>query len=202
VDPITKFFVGNLENCSKKYYQDVCISDLILKKNYTSVMQLPRLDKIILSTTSKKYIHDKKSILFTVSALELISGQKPQYTYARKSIANFKVRQGQLLGCQVVLRNNLMYNFLDKLSKIIFPRVRDYSKKRESKHSYPPLGIDSRYSQLSTYSIGFQNIMIFPELENNYGLVDNFNGLHCTLVFTNSNTRDFKLLLSGFQIPV
>jgi len=132
------FFSLGREPLSEKYYKKVVAYDLLLKQNYTSIMQLPRLDKLVVNTTSKIYINDKKYIIFTLAALELISGQKPQLTYARKSIANFKVRQDQIIGCRVSLRENLMYTFLDKLSKIVFPRLRDYSnkKKQEKKFKY------------------------------------------------------------------
>ena len=94
--------ISTRKSLSKKYYQDILIFDLILKQNVTTVMQLPRVDKIVLNTTSKNYVNDKKFINSTLGALELLSGQNVQLTNSRKSIANFKIRQDQILGCKVV----------------------------------------------------------------------------------------------------
>jgi large subunit ribosomal protein L5 len=203
------FLITNQDNFSKKYYQKILAYDLILKQNYTTVMEIPRIEKIVLNTTSKIFINDKKIILFTLAALELISGQKPQLNYARKSIANFKLRQHQILGCKVVLRQSLMYSFLDKLSKIIFPRIRDYSKKKFITQNNPNNQVTvyknmfllpyHKLKKKSTYSLGFQNMMIFPELENNFELVDSFKGMNITFVLSNSNQS--PLVLSGFQLP-
>lgn len=200
-----KFFIITRDTLSKKYYQDVLVYDLILKQNYTSIMQLPRLEKIVLNTTSKMYINDKKHILFTLAALELLSGQKPQLTFARKSVANFKVRQHQIIGCKVTLHQNQMYTFLDKLSKIVFPRIRDHSKlkpqlelKNLEKNSFNM----KKSNKLGTFTFGLQNMMIFPELENHYELVDNFRGMDLSFIISNSNNKTSSLFLSGFQLPV
>lgn len=195
----SNLLLADQENLSKKYYHKILSYDLILKQNYENVMELPCLDKIVLNTTSKTYTTDKKSILFTLTALELISGQKPQLTYARKSIAYFKIRQHQIIGCKVVLRETQMYTFLDKLSKIIFPRIRDYSKKKAKNQLIQTSNTKNLNSSLN---FGFQNLMIFPELENNYELVDNFRGMNLTFVFLNSDKITSQLVLSGFQLPL
>lgn len=199
------FLILRRESLSEKYYQNVLAYDLILKQNYTSIMQLPRIEKGVVNTTSKIYINDKKHIVFTLAALELISGQKPQLTYAKKSIANFKVREHQIIGCKVTLRGNEMYTFLDRLSKLVFPRIRDYSKKKmqsfQFTHSFFSKKKNKKSSQLSTWSFGFQNLMIFPELENHYELVDNFRGMDLNFSISNSNSKTCQLLLSGFQLP-
>jgi large subunit ribosomal protein L5 len=197
-----KFSLLKQNSLTKKYYENIIACDLILKQNYTTIMQLARLGKISLNTTSKNYVNDKKYILFTLAALELISGQKTQLTYARKSVANFKIRQHQILGCKVVLRENLMYAFLDKLSRIIFPRIRDYTKKKHISQS----------NNLRTYTFGLKNLMIFPELENHYQLVENFRGMNLTFVLSDlkqkkylnslDKSKDVILLLSGLQLPL
>jgi large subunit ribosomal protein L5 len=202
---------------SKNYYQKILTHDLILKQNYTTIMQLPRLEKISLNTTSKNYVNDKKTLLFTLAALEFISGQKAQLTYARKSVANFKIRQHQILGCKVVLRENLMYGFLDKLSRIILPRIRDYTKKKDftkfQENDFNFFSKSLKKSQKSiAYSFGFNNLMIFPELENHFELVDNFRGMNLTFVLSNvcsknslkqtQKSANLSLILSGFQIPL
>lgn len=197
-----KFVLVNHTHLSKKYYQNIIAYDLILKQNYTSIMQLPCIEKIVLNTSSKIYVNDRKSLLFSLAALELLSGQKPQLTYVRKSIANFKIREHQIIGCKVDLRDNQMYNFLDKLSKIIFPRIRDYSKKQSIKQNSHNFQHSIKDASVSTYNFGFHNMMLFPELENHYELVENFRGMNSTFIFSNSNKNLCSLLLSGFQLPV
>ena len=193
------------KSLSKNYYQDVLLFDLILKQNLTTIMQLPRVDKIVLNTTSKNYVNDKKFINSTLGALELLSGQNVQLTHSRKSIANFKIRQDQILGCKVVLGENSMYSFLDKLSKVIFPRIRDYSKNNSLSriNQNHTVSFSKQKEQLSkiAYNFGFQNMMIFPELENHYELVEIFRGMNCTIVLSNCTLKTSLLLLSGFQFP-
>lgn len=217
------YLLINQNNLSKKYYQNILAYDLILKQNYKNIMQLTRLEKILLNTTSKNYVHDKKFILFTLVALELLSGQKPKLTYARKSIANFKIRQHQILGCKVVLGKNLMYPFLDKLSRIIFPRIRDGSnffkkigktKKKmtlESKQTFLSIKkkTPTKSYKLKAYTYGLKNLMLFPELENHYQLVEIFRGMNLTFVLSGSTNKlnsnltekSKELILSGFQLP-
>nr|QJD26727.1 ribosomal protein L5 [Micractinium singularis] len=187
-------------------------------------MQLPRIEKIVLNTTSKNYVNDKKYILFTLAALELLSGQKPQLTYAKKSVANFKIRQHQILGCKVVLRKNLMYIFLEKLSRIILPRIRDSAKKNYmtqinqklefsnslKKNFFGTYSIKSK--KFIAYTFGLKNLMMFPELENHFELVENFRGMNLTFVLSACPNENFRnqtdnsiellLILSGLQIPL
>ena len=204
-------FSDNLKNnLSKTYYQKILTYDLILKQNFSNIMQLPRIDKIILNTTSKNYVNEKKNLVFTLAALELISGQKPQLTYARKSVANFKIRQHQILGCKILLRENLMYAFLDKFSRIILPRIRDYTQKNQ-KNFLIRQNQANKSKKLQAYSLGLKNLMIFSELENHFELVENFRGMNITFIFSNcssksnfiqtENSANLLLLLSGFQIP-
>ena len=188
------YLLINQNNLSKKYYQNILAYDLILKQNYKNIMQLTRIEKILLNTTSKSYVNDKKFILFTLAAIELLSGQKPTLTYAKKSIANFKIRQHQILGCKVVLRKNLMYAFLDKLSRIIFPRIRDFTKNKMNSEPKQTLfsftkGISIKPYKLKAYTYGFKNLMIFPELENNFQQVENFRGMNLTFIFSGFNKK-------------
>jgi large subunit ribosomal protein L5 len=193
-------------NLSQSYYQKILAPDMILKQNYRNIMEIPRLEKLILNTTSKKFLYDKKLIVFTLAALELISGQKPKCTFAHNSIANFKIRQHQILGCQSVLRKHTMYNFLDKISIMIFPRVRDLviNKKGQHKNENPLVFQKFRHKQkrVTTQNIGIQNPMIFPELEKNYDLIEGFQGMNCTFVLSHSRQKASSILLSGFQIPL
>lgn len=190
------------ESLTRKYYQHIMAYDLILKQNVTTPMQIPRIDKIVLNTTSRNYVNDKKHIISTLGALELISGQKPQLTYAQKSIANFKIRQHQILGCKLILHETSMYLFLDKLIKIIFPRIREYPQKKSLLKNNYLLMDQKKKNQLVAHTFGFNNLMIFPELENHYELVDFFRGMNCTFVFSNSTPKTKNLLLSGYQLPI
>lgn len=183
---------------SKKYYDTIITVDLLLKQNYKTIMQLPKIHKIILNTTSKTYVNDKKHILLTLAALELISGQKPQLTAARQSVSNFKIRQNQILGCKLSLCENTMYIFLEKLSKIVFPKIRDFSKNSKIENSIQ----HSWTSKTSILNLGFQNMMIFPELENHYELVESFRGMNMSFILKNSTPKTCLLVLSGFQLPV
>lgn len=188
------------ESLTQKYYQHIIAYDLLLKQNLTTPMDLPRINKIVLNTTSKNYVNDKKNIIPTLGALELISGQKPQLTYAQKSVANFKIRQEQILGCKVVLQETFMHVFLDKLIKIIFPRIRESSQKKfssKTNHFF----LSKKRNQLLAHTFGFNNLMIFPELENHYELVDFFRGMNCTFVFSNCTEKTKNLILSGYQFP-
>lgn len=183
------------KSLSEKFYREILAPDFILKQNVTTVMGLPHVDKIVLNTTSKDYAHEKKFVNSTLGALELLSGQHARVTHSRKSIANFKIRQDQILGCTLVLCENTMYGFLDKLSKIIFPRIREFSKKNGAAES------GSTKSSKMAYTFGFQNMMIFPELENHYDLVEIFRGMNCTFVVSNCTPKTSLLLLSAFQLP-
>lgn len=222
---ISRIFYDSViqNNLSENYYRKILTHDLVLKQNFTNIMQIPRLDKIILNTTSKNYSNEKKNILFTLAALELISGQKPQLTYAKKSLANFKIREHQILGCKVVLRKTLMYAFLDKLSKVILPRIRDTIKKSlNTANSVESQKQTKKSNQLITYNFGIKNLMIFPELENHFEFIENFKGMNLCFVlrtpflkkkknfisshkvYFNQNLKsaNFLLVLSGFQIPI
>lgn len=190
------FQIQTRKSLSEKFYRDIVAPDLILKQHVTTVMQLPRLDKIVLNTTSKSYVDDKKFVNSTLGALELLSGQNVQLTHSRKSIANFKIRQDQILGCKMVLSENIMYGFLDKLSKIIFPRVLEFSKKNVVAAS------GQKKNWKIAHNFGFQNMMLFPELENHYDLVEIFRGMNCTFVLSNCTPKTSLLVLSGFQLPL
>lgn len=193
-----KFTIWNQSNSTKKYYENIIAADLLLKQNYKTIMQLPKIHKIVLNTTSKIYVNDKKHILLTLAALEFISGQKPQLTTARQSVSNFKIRQNQILGCKLSLSESVMYSFLEKLSKIVFPKIRDFSKNSKFDNSIQY----SSSSKTSTVNLGFQNMMIFPELENHYELVESFRGMNMSFILKDSTPKTCLLVLSGFQLPV
>lgn len=197
-DHFHKIEILNPSNSAENYYNKILALDLLLKQNYKTIMQLPKIEKILLNTTSKIYVNDKKHLLLTGAALELISGQKPQFTTARQSVSNFKIREHQILGCKVSLSESAMFQFLEKLSKIVFPKIRDFTKKSKIEKSIQ----HSRRDKTSTLHLGFQNLMIFPELESHYELVESFRGINMSFVLKNSTPKTCLLVWSGFQLPV
>jgi len=177
-------------NRYKLYYSNIICQDLILKQNYNTIFEIPSFKKIILNTTSKHYMNNKKSIISALLGLELITGRKPKLTYAKNSIASFKLRNNQLLGCKVTLRGAALYNFLDLIITIILPRLRDFSK----------ISINS-FKKPINYSLGFRNLLIFPELEDHFELFELFKGFNINFIMSSSNISDCSLLSSAFQLP-
>jgi large subunit ribosomal protein L5 len=178
------------KNRFKLYYDHVICQDLILKQNYTTIFQLPSFKKVIINTSSKLYLLDKKYIVPSILGVELITGQKPKLTYAKKSIASFKIRENQLLGCKVTLRGASLYLFLDLLITMILPRLRDF------------YGISIKsFDKSGNFSLGFSNLMIFPELENHFEFFELFKGLNINFSISGSNLDDISLLYTAFQLP-
>lgn len=173
------------------YYQQIVCYDLLLKQNYTTIMELPNMNKINLNTTSHLFVQDKKYLLPAIVALEFITGQKIKYTSAKKSIATFKIRQNQVLGCKITLRKKSMYNFLSKILLIIAPRVRDFSAL-----------IKKNFNNERILTLGIKNFMIFPELENHFELFETCKGLNITFGVTAKKSNDAFLLYSAFRFPL
>lgn len=161
-----------------------------LKKefSYSSVMQIPRLEKIVLNMGVGDALADSKYLDVAVKELELIAGQKPIVTTAKKSIAGFKLREGNKIGCKVTLRGDNMYAFLEKLVKISLPRVRDF--RGISKGSFDGRG---------NYTLGIKEQLIFPEVE--YDNVIKTRGLDVVIVTTAKTNKEGLALLSGFGLP-
>lgn len=181
--------IQNIERL-KFYYNSIISQDLLLKNNYTSIMEVPSLEKIILNTTSNAYAVDKKNLIPALLALELISGQKAKFTVAKKSIAPFKIREKQILGCKVTLRGKKLYNFLNIFINIVLPRLREFpgiSKK----------SIDSS----GNFSFGFTNILVFPHLENQFEYFQNFRGFNINFSTIQSSQQKSRLLYSAYQLP-
>ena len=187
----------NLSNSSlintnrfKLYYDHVICQDLIIKQNYTTIFQLPAFKKVIINTSSKLYLIDKKYIIPSILGVELITGQKPKLTYAKKSIATFKIRENQLLGCKVTLRGPCLYLFLDLVITLILPRLRDFS------------GISIKsFDKSGNFSLGLSNLMVFPELENHFEFFELFKGLNMNFSIHGSSLDDINLLYTAFQLP-
>ncbi len=165
------------------------IADALMKEfNYSSKMEVPKLEKIVINMGVGEAAHDSKFIEAAVKDLELIAGQKPVVTKARKSIAGFKLREGQTIGAKVTLRGENMYNFMEKLIKVALPRVRDF--RGISKTAFDGKG---------NYTLGIKEQLIFPEIE--YDNVLKIRGMDIVFVTTaKSNEEAFKLL-SAFGMP-
>jgi large subunit ribosomal protein L5 len=151
-------------------------------------MQVPRLSKITLNMGVGEAVNDKKNIDMAVGDLTKIAGQKPVVTKARKAIANFKIREGLAIGTMVTLRGERMYEFLDRLVTIAFPRMRDFR------------GVSGRaFDGRGNYNIGLKEQIIFPEIE--YDKIDKLRGLNISITTTAKTDEEAKALLASFRFP-
>ncbi len=169
-------------------YKDVVTKNLIDKFNYKSIMQVPRLVKIVLSVSLNSFNLEKKRLLDVSRNLKLITSQQPIITKSKKSIANFKIRQGFPIGCKVTLRKKNMWNFLDKLIFIAIPRIRDF--RGFSKNSF------DNYANLN---IGIKEHTIFPEI--NYEKVIYIHGLNISIITNTNVLKESISLLTEFYFP-
>lgn len=172
----------------KKLYLDEIAPSLKEKFKYTTTMQVPRLEKIVLNMGVGEGKDDQKFLDAALKDLEAISGQKPVATTAKKSIAGFKLREGNKIGCKVTLRGDNMYIFLEKLITIALPRVRDF--RGISKNSFDGRG---------NYTLGIKEQLVFPEIE--YDKVVKVRGLDVVIVTTAKTNEEALALLSGFGLP-
>lgn len=176
-----------MSNFKEKYNKEI-IPELMKEFKYTSVMQVPKLEKIIVNIGAGEGSKDEKFITAAVNDLTKITGQKPVVTKARKSIAGFKIREGQPVGVKVTLRGENMYYFFEKLVKIGLPRVRDF--RGVSAHSFDGHG---------NYTLGIKEQLIFPEIE--YDDVVKVRGMDIVFVTTAKSNEEAKSLLKGFGMP-
>lgn len=172
----------------KELYNKEIVPKLTKEYNYTTVMAVPRLEKIVINMGVGDGSKDEKFITAAVADLTAISGQKPVVTKARKSIAGFKLREGQPVGVKVTLRGENMYYFLEKLIKVALPRVRDF--RGVSGHAFDGKG---------NYTIGIKEQLIFPEIE--YDDVVKVRGMDIIFVTTAKSNEEAKSLLAGFGMP-
>ena len=172
----------------KALYAEKAVPALMAKFNYTNINQVPKLEKIVLNMGLGDDKDNAKSFQNAVEELKLISGQKPVVTKAKKSVANFKVREGQNIGAKVTLRAGKMYDFLDKLMSIVLPRVRDF--KGVSTKSFDGRG---------NYAMGLKEQLIFPEIS--YDQVDKTRGLDICIVTTAKTDEEAKELLALLGMP-
>lgn len=169
-------------------YLDEIVPALIEKFQYKNVMQVPKLDKVIINIGVGEAVQNAKALEGAVSDLTAISGQKPVVTKAKKSIAGFKLREGMSIGCKVTLRGRRMYDFVDKLINILLPRVRDF-------RGVSPQAFDGR----GNYSLGVKEQTIFPEIE--YDKIDKIRGLGIVLVTTAKTDEEARELLRSMGMP-
>ncbi len=173
----------------KKKYNETIAAKLQSDLGYKSIMEVPRITKVTLNMGVGESISDKKIIDLAMADLELIAGQKPVVTKARKSIAGFKVREGWPIGCKVTLRQDRMYEFLDRLVTIAIPRIRDF-------RGLNPKSFDGQ----GNYSMGIQEQIVFPEI--NYDKIDKIRGLDITIGTTAKNNEEGRALLKAFGFPL
>lgn len=170
-----------------KYIAEVAPA-LMQKFNYKSTMQIPKLDKIVINIGMGEARENPKAIEAACNDLALITGQKPIVTKARKSVANFKLREGMNIGCKVTLRADRMYEFLDRLFNVALPRVRDF-------RGINPNAFDGR----GNYSLGIKEQLIFPEID--YDKIDKIRGMDIIFVTTAETDEEARELLSLMGAP-
>ena len=175
-------------NRLKEKYVNEIVPSLMQKYNYTSVMQAPKLEKIVINIGVGDATTNSKLLDAAVNELELITGAKPVVTKAKKSIAGFKLREGQAIGCKVTLRGEKMYTFLEKLIRISLPRVRDF-------RGVSPKAFDGR----GNYTLGIKEQMIFTEIE--YDNIVKSRGMDIVFVTSAKTNEEAFDLLNGIGIP-
>ena len=169
-------------------YKDVVIPNMMKKFNYTSIMEVPTVEKVVINMGIGDAIGNPKLLEEAVAELQQITGQKPVVTRAKKSIANFKLREGMAIGCKVTLRKEKMYDFLDKLMNISLPRVRDF-------RGVSATSFDGR----GNYTLGIKEQLIFPEI--NYDKVNKVRGMDIVVVTTANTNEEAKALLEELGMP-
>ena len=169
-------------------YRETVVPALMKKFEYKSVMEVPCIDKVVINMGVGDAIANSKALDDAVAELAAITGQAPVITRAKKSIANFKVREGMPIGCKVTLRREKMYDFLDKLMNISLPRVRDFR------------GVsDTSFDGRGNYTLGIKEQIIFPEID--YDKVNKVRGMDIVIVTTAKTNEEARALLAGMGMP-
>lgn len=172
----------------KQKYNSEIVNELIEKYHYSSIMQVPHIEKIVINMGVGDATANSKLLDDAVNELTLLAGQKPVITKAKKSVASFKLREGQAIGCKVTLRGNKMYEFLDKLITISLPRVRDF--RGVSKSAFDGRG---------NYTLGVKEQLIFPEI--NYDKIGKIRGMDIVIVTTANTDEEAFTLLKALGMP-
>ena len=176
-----------MNRLQEKYNSDV-VPALRKSFEYKNIMQVPRLDKVVVNIGMGEAMDNPKALEAAVNDLTIITGQKPVMTKARKSIANFKLREGRLIGTKVTLRGDKMWAFLDRLMTTALPRVRDF-------RGVLPNAFDGR----GNYTFGLRDQLIFPEIE--YDKIDKLRGMEVTIVTTANNDNQARAMLQLLGMP-
>ena len=172
----------------KEQYQNEIVDALVKKFGYNNIMEVPKMDKIVINMGVGEAKENAKSLESAVKDLEKIAGQKVVVTRAKKSVANFKIREGMPIGCKVTLRGDRMYEFMDRLINLALPRVRDF-------RGVNPNAFDGR----GNYALGIKEQLIFPEIE--YDKVDKVRGMDVIFVTTAKTDEEARELLRLFNMP-
>ena len=172
----------------KETYLNEIVDEMMKKFSYKNKLEVPKLDKIVINMGVGEAKDNAKALESAIADLETISGQKVVTTKAKKSVANFKLREGQAIGCKVTLRGEKMYEFLDRLVNLALPRVRDF-------RGVNPNAFDGR----GNYSLGIKEQIIFPEIE--YDKVDKVRGMDIIIVTTANTDEEARELLALFNMP-
>jgi large subunit ribosomal protein L5 len=172
----------------KQYYKETVVPQLVKQFGYKSIMEVPRIEKIVLNMGVGEAVSDKKILENASGDMQKVAGQKPVITKSKKSIAGFKIRTGYPIGCMVTLRQERMYEFLDRLVTIALPRVRDFR------------GVSGRsFDGRGNYNMGVKEQIIFPEID--YDKIDAIRGMNITITTTAKTDAEAKALLSAFKFP-
>jgi len=172
----------------KQHYNAVVRDELIKEFGLKNVMQVPKLEKVILNMGVGAGVDDKKKVAVAADALSLIAGQKSIITRSRKSIAGFKLREGMAVGTKVTLRKNRMYEFIDRLVHIAMPRIRDFR------------GLNAKsFDGRGNFAMGIKEHIVFPEID--YDKVDQILGMDIIVCTTTDNDDEARALLKGFDFP-
>ena len=175
----------------RKLYDDKIVKAMTEKFGYKNAMEIPKIEKITLNMGVGDAVQDKKKVELAASEMELIAGQKPVITKAKKSIAGFKLREGMPIGCKVTLRRERMYEFLDRLITIAMPRIRDFR------------GVSAKsFDGRGNYAMGLKEQIIFPEI--NYDRIDTVRGMDVIVTTTAGSDDEARELLRlfGFPFPI
>ena len=169
-------------------YKETVVAELTKKFGYTSVMQVPRIEKITLNMGVGEAVADKKVMENAVRDMTAIAGQKPVVTVARKSVAGFKIREGYPIGCKVTLRGERMWEFFERLIDIAIPRIRDFR------------GVSAKsFDGRGNYAMGVREQIIFPEID--YDKIDKIRGMDIVITTTANSDEEGRALLDAFNFP-
>lgn len=172
----------------KEIYQNEIVDALMKKFGYKNIMEVPKIEKVVINMGVGEAKENAKILDAAIGDLEIITGQKAVITRAKKSVANFKIREGMPIGCKVTLRGNKMYEFVDRLINLALPRVRDF-------RGVNPNAFDGR----GNYALGIKEQLIFPEIE--YDKIDKVRGMDIIFVTTAKTDEEARELLAQFNMP-